>query len=365
MRGSIEIARKFKAGAGARRSRSVSWVVAVALVLILIAAMPIGSPAQQPADNGWIGKRVVQRYRGFQLQIDHQVIDPKAIKTYRVERVNGGWLWLQPENGGVSGWAGAGQVVPVDQAIAVFTDDIRANPGDPHGYIMRATIWRQDKKELDNALFDMDEAIRLAPTDAAAWQSRGLAWHAKKEYDKAIADDSEAIRLDPSVAITYSNRGDAWYHKKEYDKAIADYNEAIRLDPKFAWPYNNRGTARRATKEYDKAIADYNEAIRLDPNDALPYSNRAWLWARCPDVKYRDATKAVESAAKACELTRMKVPSLLDTLAMAHAEAGDFDAAVKWQTKAIALLADGKEKGDYRARLKRYQEKKPDRETKP
>ena len=56
---------------------------------------------------------------------------------------------------------------------------------------------------------------------------------------------------------------------------------------------------------------------------------------------------------------------MLDTLAAAYAETGDFDAAVKWQTKANALFTDGKDKTDGEARLKLYQEKKPYRETTP
>jgi hypothetical protein len=39
--------------------------------------------------------------------------------------------------------------------------------------------------------------------------------------------------------------------------------------------------------------------------------------------------------------------------------------AVKWQVKAIELEADPKEKEEYRARLKLFQEKKPYRETRP
>ena len=70
-------------------------------------------------------------------------------------------------------------------------------------------------------------------------------------------------------------------------------------------------------------------------------------------------------AIEACELTRWKEAYCLETLAAAYAEAGDFASAVKWQVKAIELEADPKEKEEYRARLKLFQEKKPYRETKP
>jgi tetratricopeptide (TPR) repeat protein len=73
----------------------------------------------------------------------------------------------------------------------------------------------------------------------------------------------------------------------------------------------------------------------------------------------RDGKFAVEIALKACEFTEWKNPAYLDTIAAAYAELGDFDVAVKWQTKAIELLPNEKEKEEYRTRLKLYQEKKP------
>ena len=89
------------------------------------------------------------------------------------------------------------------------------------------------------------------------------------------------------------------------------------------------------------------------------------IMAACPEAKFRDGKRAVEFATRACELTKWKNPSFLDTLAAAHAEAGDFDAAVTWQTRAIELLTDERQKDDYRSRLVLYQAKKPYREASP
>jgi hypothetical protein len=108
----------------------------------LIAVAPPHALAQ-PAGNEWIGKRVVPKYSSFRLKIENQFIDRKRMATYRVEQVNGPWLWLHTLE--LSGWAPADQVVPVEQAIEFFTEYIRSNPGDAFGYVMRATIWREEK----------------------------------------------------------------------------------------------------------------------------------------------------------------------------------------------------------------------------
>ncbi len=64
-------------------------------------------------------------------------------------------------------------------------------------------------------------------------------------------------------------------------------------------------------------------------------------------------------------MTKWKNPNFLDTLAAAQAEAGEFDAAVSSQKRAIELLTDKRQKADYRLRLVLYEAKKPYREVFP
>jgi len=114
---------------------------------------------------------------------------------------------------------------------------------------------------------------------------------------------------------------------------------------------------------FEGAAAHFAEAARLNPNDGNACNNHAMMLASCPEAKCRDGKKAVEAATRACELTQWKRPDFLDTLAAAYAEAGDFNAAVMWQTRAIEILTDERNRDAFRSRVALYEAKKPYREA--
>jgi RNA polymerase sigma factor (sigma-70 family) len=250
-----------------------------------------------------------------------------------------------------------------DKAITDFSTAIRLAPTDADAYRGRGDAW-SEKKEYDKAIADFSEVIRLAPNAADAYKDRGYAWSKQIKYDKAIADFSTAIRLVPTDADAYVRRGEAWTDKEEYDKAIADLSTAIHLAPTDADAYWRRGYAWSENRRYDKALADIGEAIRLDPKVVAPYLAQARIWATCPNAKFRDGEQALKSATRACELTHWKDADAIDILAAAYAETGDFDKAVKWQTKANAMFifagSDDIEQGE--ACLKLYEQKTPYRD---
>ena len=54
---------------------------------------------------------------------------------------------------------------------------------------------------------------------------------AVNDLDKALADLNEAIRLDANNAGAYFLRGKVYAAKEDYAKAKADLDRAIKLDP--------------------------------------------------------------------------------------------------------------------------------------
>ena len=248
-----------------------------------------------------------------------------------------------------------------DQAIACFSESIRLNPDDAIAYINRGFAYGK-KGDYEAAIADFTEAIRLRPDFALAYYDRADAYDKQGEYDRAIEDYSEAIRLKPQMADAYNNRGAVYLIQGSCDQAIEDFTEVIRLDPEHPKAFVNRGAAHAEKDQYRAAIDDYREAIRLTPNQAGAFNGLAWLLATCPEEEHRGGSEAVELATRACELTEWTNPTALSTLAAAHAEAGAFDEAVQWQTKANEAAAPDSDGTAAQSRLELYQAGKPYRD---
>lgn len=102
---------------------------------------------------------------------------------------------------------------------------------------------------------------------AEASYKRGGAHFYKSEIDQAIKEFSDAIRLDPKNPNYYYFRGFACASKHRLDKAIEDYNQAIKRKPDHAGAYYNRGLANKHLGKKAEAEADMKKGRELGFQD--------------------------------------------------------------------------------------------------
>ncbi len=214
---------------------------------------------------------------------------------------------------------------------------------------------------LADAIEFFTQAIRENEKDAYAYNFRGWAKYLLGKPDDAIKDFDEFLKLSPVAdmqrAIGLSNRGLVFAEMGKFEMALKDLDEAVMLG--FLPATANRGWAHELKGDYKKAMDDFGRFdLRLDNAHVL--NNLAWLRSTCPDAAFRDGKEAVKLAKRVCELSGNREGMYLDTLAAAHAEAGDFPAAVKAQELALEDKGYVRKYGDdAQKRLQLYKDKKP------
>jgi tetratricopeptide (TPR) repeat protein len=142
-------------------------------------------------------------------------------------------------------------------------------------------VERKAKQDLDGALSDYNEALRLDAKNTPAYNNRGSLHLDKKEYDAAVKDYSSAIEINPSYVIAYMGRGEAYRETNDLDHAIDDYKKALSLNPSderkkliekaLSSVYVNRGVGQKNSND---ELADYDEAIQLNPSNTAALNNR-------------------------------------------------------------------------------------------
>jgi tetratricopeptide (TPR) repeat protein len=195
-------------------------------------------------------------------------------------------------------------------------------------------LHRGDYAAATNAF---DQVLSADPQSAEAYYGRACAHGRAGEYDAAISDYSSAIRLDPRM-IDYQGR--AWTYEEKGDKAdaLADFNQAIKLEPQDALLYLLRARLDARMNQVGLVESDINRASAL-AGDAPGLAFQIvypWILATSPSEKIRNVQSALRLARIVSD---QAVPNaaVFDTLAVACAENGQFDEAVKSEKEALNL----------------------------
>ena len=221
------------------------------------------------------------------------------------------------------------------QAIGFAREAAQRNPDDALNFALLGTLYVK-VGEPDDAVESFRQSLAIDPENAETHNALGRIHMIRKQYALAAECFRHVVRIQPDASGVLSDLGNACRAQGQLDKAIEQYEQALAIDPAAASVHYNLGNALTAHGSPETAISHYRLAIQ-HAGHIRSYDSLVWLLATDPDAPFYDPTEAVKLAQKACEITNDSRYQGAAALAIAHAAAGDFPAAVEAAERAIAI----------------------------
>ena len=200
------------------------------------------------------------------------------------------------------------------------------------------------------------QAAMKMVTDAQDLLEKGDIAGAKRNVDTIL-------QRDPTFWPALYVRAQIYSHEGKYDLALKDCNEALRQDRTVVEAALLRATINARLGKYAEALKEFDYVISLHPRNvtlARALSDRAWFRATCPNASFRNGPQAVKDAKAACSIMIWKDEHMIDTLAAAYAETGDFNSAIQYAAQALAVKGISPDSTKlFQQHLALFQQRKP------
>jgi len=178
----------------------------------------------------------------------------------------------------------------------------------------------------------MRAAMKLV-TDAQDLLEKGDVAGAKRNVDAALHND-------PTFWPALYVRAQILASQGKYDLALQDCNAALHHERGLVEAALLHANINVRLGRYAEAQKEFNYLVSLHPRPvtlARLLSDRAWFYSTCPDASFRNGQQAIKDAKAACSIMVWKDEHMIDTLAVAYAETGDFNSAVQYVSQALAV----------------------------
>ena len=209
------------------------------------------------------------------------------------------------------------------------------------------------------------KALALDPNDARIQNGLGLSLYIQGDVQESFEHLRRAIRINPQFVESRFNLGKFLLQQGHAAEALPELQQTLLLKPKFASGEEALATAFQSLGNSTEALIHWRKALALEPGSISALSGAAWLLATAQDASDRNGAEAVTLAESANEISSGKNPEVLDTLAAAYAESGDFVKAREFANRALDLAVSENDKAltaAIRGRIQLYDADKPFRD---
>ena len=165
----------------------------------------------------------------------------------------------------------------IQAAISVYEHLLLKMPENPVLHYLLGTAYYQSNDHPERALFSLNKALGLDPTQAEAWFNRGLVEGALEDHEAALESFNMALRYRPQYPKACFHRGNTLHALNRFQEALESYDQAIAQAPEHADAHTNKGVTLRTLGRIDEALDAYARALTLSPNLTIRW-NRSLLY---------------------------------------------------------------------------------------
>ncbi|MGH8156763.1 MAG: aspartyl protease family protein [Rhodanobacter sp.] len=186
------------------------------------------------------------------------------------------------------------------------------------------------------AVADLDEAIRMAPDQAAYYLARARARVADKQPDAALADLDKSLSLDPKNVDALLLRAELRFAHKDRTGAATDVTAASALAPAGSAQARSIAGLYIQLDQPVAALPMLDDWIRLHINDAMlgsALNERCWargLSNQLLDDALKDCRKAIRRDGEN--------PAYLDSLGLVQLRLGHYAESIKAYEQAVTQM---------------------------
>lgn len=279
------------------------------------------------------------------------------------------------------------------EAEAKFREVLAIRPGNARDYAnLGGALAGQGKAE--DALAAYRKGLEIDPTDVDTLNNLGFTLMQQQRPDEAEKHLQQALQIDPTFAPALGNLGLLAERRQQPEKAIDYLKQALDLNPGLLFARNALATQLVTAGDTSAAIEQWTQVLAINPNELAaiyniamtrvgrgehapaieylrkglaiaPNSSRlvialAWELATAPEYELRDGDEAMQLAQRVYSAYPNQA-RIIDVMAAALAETGDFDNAIKLMERLVDAGGDASQ--PYVARLKMYRRGQPWRQV--
>ena len=132
--------------------------------------------------------------------------------------------------------------------------------------------------DVDQAVFNFNEAIKLDPTLAMTYSNLGAALALQNKRQEAITQYHKSLAIDGTQTIAHRQLGFVYYQDGRFGEAAAEFKAAVELDPSDFDSINLWGVALMRSNDMDGAIEKFRDALKIKPDLGSAFYNLATIF---------------------------------------------------------------------------------------